>query len=185
MNTGLSSSVFKNFEKLNNYKIYNSINLPNSNFFESTGTFLNNEGYLKKNVKLVNSPVQVKDDWQIIRKILAYSKKINFISNSKDNYQLSFTNSTVNKFNAFINLLMFSNISLTNFKIKNKVKHFNLNNLGFCHKQKLEKIQTTKFKIWLNDFYIGGTDFYSKNSSTMVTCSQQLRLISHNFKYLI
>lgn len=185
MNTGLSSSVFKNFEKLNNYKIYNSINLPNSNFFESTGTFLNNEGYLKKNVKLVNSPVQVKDDWQIIRKILAYSKKISFISNSKDNCQLSFTNSTVNKFNAFINLLMFSNISLTNFKIKNKVKHFNLNNLEFCHKQKLEKIQTTKFKIWLNDFYIGGTDLYSKNSSTMVTCSQQLRLISHNFKYLI
>ena len=185
INTGLSSSIFEKFNKLNNYKIYNYINLPNSNFFESTGTFLNNEGIFKKNVKLINSASQIKEDWQIIRKILAYSKKINFISNNKDNCQISFTTSTINKFNAFVNLLMISNNNLTNFKIKNKPKYFNSKNLNFCHKQSLKKIQKTKLKMWLKDFYLGGTDFYSKNSPTMITCSKQLRLISLNFKYLI
>ena len=185
MNTGISSSMFEKLNKINNYNIYNYINLPNSNFYESTGTFLNNEGTLKKNVKLINSSVQIKEEWQIIRKFLAYSKKVNFISNNKDNSKLSFANNTVNKFNTFINLLMFSNHSLTKFKIKNKSKDFNLNNINFCYKNKLEKIQTTKLKIWLKDFYLGGTDFYSKNSPTMITCSKQLRLLSHNFKYLI
>lgn len=184
-NNGLDPSILKKFSKNNSYKIYNYINLPNATLFESTNTFLNNEGVFKKNIKIMNSPNQTKEDWQIVRKLFAYSKKINFISKPRNNKLLTFKNSNANKFKSFLNLLMFSNNTITNFTTNNKTSCYNLNNLKFIYKNKQSKLYSTKFKLWLNDFYIGGKDFYSKNSTTMISCSKQLRIFSSNFKYII
>ena len=184
-NNGLNSAILKKFSGNNSYKIYNYINLPNATLFESTNTFLNNEGVFKKNIKIMNSPNQTKEDWQIVRKLFAYSKKINFISKPINNKLLTFKNSNANKFKSFLNLLMFSNNTITNFTTNNKTSCYDLNNLKFIYKNKQSKLYSTKFKLWLNDFYIGGKDFYSKNSTTMISCSKQLRIFSSNFKYII
>ena len=47
-------------------------------------------------------------------------------------------------------------------------------------KKKL-KLNRTKIQYWLNDFFIGGKDSYSSNSSTMVKCSKINRLQTTNF----
>ena len=78
----------KIFEK--NYNIYNYIYLPNNVFFETAGTFINTEGIYKKSIRVIPTTQQSKNDWQIIRKLFSYSKKVNFIGNSKFNKRLSF-----------------------------------------------------------------------------------------------
>jgi NADH-quinone oxidoreductase chain G len=48
-----------------NKKIYNSfsyLNFPNSNFFESSGNYLNTEGYFRRSVKIVSTGNEVKED---------------------------------------------------------------------------------------------------------------------------
>merc|ERR1712024_53489 len=42
-----------NTEFLKSYEPNNYINLPNSNFFESNGTYLNTEGIFKANIKFL------------------------------------------------------------------------------------------------------------------------------------
>jgi len=184
-NNGLSSTVFTKFNNDNNYKIYNYLNLPNTNLFESTNTFFNNEGIFKKNIKIMNPPNQVKSEWQILRKIFTYSKKINFISESVNNKLLSFNNNTLSKFKIYLSLLVFSNNNLTNFKTSNKTNYLKLKQVKLLYKNTRSKIYSTKFKLWLSDFYLGGKDTYSKNSITMISCSKHLRISSSNFKYII
>jgi len=72
-NNGILDSLAGKFNSP--YKTCNYINLPNSTFFESNATFLNTEGIIKKTIKLLSTNKQVKEDWQIIRKIFSCSKK--------------------------------------------------------------------------------------------------------------
>ena len=44
------------------------------------------------------------------------------------------------------------------------------------------KILTTQFKKWIEDFYLGGYDNYSKESITMVSCSINLRQETYSFQ---
>jgi len=82
-NNSVSTNIPKNL--LLNKSCYNYINLPNNVFFESSGTFLNTEGCFKKVIKFLPSIKQTKEDWQILRKLFSYSKKINYTSNYKFN----------------------------------------------------------------------------------------------------
>ena len=183
-NNGLQNNIFKNFENTNKYKIYNYLNLPNSNFFESTNTFLNNEGIFKKNIKILNSPEQTKSEWQILRKIFNYSEKINFISETENNKLLNFKNDRSKTFKNYLNLFIFSNNHLTDYRKKYKTNSANLKCFKLLYKNQKSKLFSTKLKLWLNDFYIGGKDIHSKNSITMINCSKQLRLSASSFKYI-
>ena len=40
---------------ISTYNVYNYLNLPNTTFFESTGTYLNTEGIFKKNFKFIST----------------------------------------------------------------------------------------------------------------------------------
>merc|ERR1712238_552434 len=130
---------------LKSYKTYNYINLPNSVFFESNGTYLNTEGIFKKNIKFLSTVKQAREDWQIIRKMFSYSKKINFTSNNKYDNLLNFNNS-------------------------NNMKYIENN-----YQQSKNKLYTTTFKLWISDFYLGGKDSYSERSLTMIKCSKLFR----------
>jgi len=169
------------------FQIYNYINLPNSVFFESTGTYINTEGIFKKNIKFLPIQKQVREDWQIIRKLFAYTKKISFISNSKDNTLLTYKNTTFLKYKNFIGFLYYTNQTLTkiNYHLNKEIS----NNINFHmitkFKLKKTKLFTTKLKLWLHDFYIGGKDSYSKSSLVMITCSKVYRLEKTNFNYNI
>ena len=101
----------------------------------------------------------------------------------KDNQSITFNNKTFKTFNDFINLLYFSNSKVTlvmNSKISGK---FDILKTEIkCAKK---KIFLTNTKNWLKDFYIGGTDSYSKYSSTMINCSKNYRSEKNNFFILL
>jgi NADH-quinone oxidoreductase chain G len=168
------------------YKPFNYINLPNSSFFESTGTFLNTEGNIKKTIKFLSTESQTKEDWQIIRKIITNSKNITFLNN-KNNSTIFVNTENFTRFKKFTNYIFFATSSLNNkteFCFNNKIEKKNLNTI-YKFKNSKNKLFSTKFKIWLNDFYIGGMDSYSRHSTTMINCSKSLRLEKNNFSHLI
>jgi NADH-quinone oxidoreductase chain G len=184
-NNGFPRTISKQF--LNKCEIYQYVNLPNNLFFESTGTYLNTEGIFKKNIKFIPALKQTREDWQIIRKLFANTKKISFISNFKYNTMLSYNNKTFLKYKNFIGFLYYTNQVLTNKNYyMNKETSIALNlNINNKFKTKKSKVFTTKFKLWLHDFYIGGKDLYSKYSLTMINCSKSYRLEKTNFSYNI
>ena len=168
---------------LSNYSVYNYINLPNNTFFESSGTYLNTQGFLKKVVKFLPSIKQTKEDWQIIRKLFSYSKKINFTTSSKFNNLVQFNNNTINNYKNFIGFLYFAN----QFFYNNHKDSFNKNVSGEFNLKKSyiktpkAKVFLTNTKIWIKDFYIGGEDLYSNRSVTMINCSKLHRSQKTNF----
>ena len=166
---------------------FNTITLPNSSFFESSGTFLNTEGLLKKSIKFISTEYQTKEDWQIIRKIFSNSSKINFISKNlkKNNSILTINLNNLNNFKKFVNYVFFAtknitpnHLSISDSSIKNNIKIFS------TFKDKKIKVFSSKLKVWLNDFYIGGSDPYSRYSTTMIKCSTNLRIEKNNFSHL-
>jgi NADH-quinone oxidoreductase chain G len=171
---------------ISTYNVYNYLNLPNTTFFESTGTYLNTEGIFKKNFKFISTKKQTKEDWQIIRKIFSYSKKINFLTNTKNNNQIHFNIKTHKKYINFINFLYYTNNNLNLYKHNTNVqisgKTVILNKQFKLQKNKIFK---TKFKLWLTDFYLNGKDYYSKYSITMINCSNLYRKEKTNFTYII
>ena len=180
-NHSMITDVPKNI--LSNYSVYNYVNLPNSTFFESSGTYLNTQGLFKKVVKFLPSGKQSKEDWQIIRKLFSYSKKINFTSNFRFNSLIHFNNNTINNYKNFIGFLYFAN----RFFFNNHKEIFNNSISGNFNVQR-SKIKTTKnkltltnIKIWIKDFYIGGEDCYSNRSITMINCSKLYRSQKNNF----
>ena len=183
-NNGLMTSTLKSLKS--QYKIYNYLNLPNNVFFETNGTYLNTEGMFKKTVKFISTNKQTKEDWQIIRKILSCSKKINFSNNFKCNSLINFNNNNLNNFKNFTGFLYIATNSIeakSNVRLTKTVSNYLVNPINTVKQKKL-KIFSTKLKIWINDFYLGGKDQYSKQSSTMINCSKTLRTEKHIFTHL-
>jgi anaerobic selenocysteine-containing dehydrogenase len=106
-NNSMASKVPESF--LSAFSVYNYVNLPNNVFFETSGTYLNTQGYFKKSVKFIRSQKQTKDDWQIIRKLFSYVSKIKFVNNELDNHLISFNNLTSSNYKNFIVFLYFAN----------------------------------------------------------------------------
>lgn len=167
-----------------NYNFFNSISLPSNSFFESTGSFYNTEGNLKKTIKFISNKTYTKEDWQILRKIFVNSSKIKLLKKSENNSNINFNLNNFNKFKNFINFLNLatSTLSLKNNSKNNIIKKKSI--LLFKFKKPKTKIFKTKLKIWLNDFYIGGLDPYSQSSITMINCSKFLRKENNNFTHI-
>lgn len=159
------------------------INLPNNVFFSTTNTYLTSEGIFKQNIKFLSSTKQTKDDWQIIRKLFSKTKNINFFSNKSWNNKISFNCNNFFKFKSYSNILFFASNILT--KV-NKLK-VSKNPVLLDHKYKTlkMKVYNTPFRLWLDDFYIGGKDLYSKHSITMINCSNILKKNQNNFLHII
>ena len=183
-----NGGLISNLSQISNqkYKLYNYINLPNNVFFESNSTFLNTEGVFKKSVKMISTNKQGKEDWLIIRKIFGYSKNINYINNFKYNANISFNHISLNKFKNFVNFLFIVTTNIT--KKSNNYLTKTVSSVKVKPIKKLtpgkSKLFYTKLKIWIQDFYIGGKDPYSKHSSTMVKCSMNLRNEKSNFLHI-
>ena len=179
-----SNGVFSGLEYTKKQRdVYSYFNLPNNTFFESNGTFLNTEGIFKKNVKFVLTNNQTKEDWQIVRKIFSYSDKISYMNNFRDNSLVSFNNNNLNSFRNFIELFFKATTNLTRNYDMCLFKNISVIPVVPARSLKLKKskIFSTKIKMWINDFYIGGKDPYSKYSSTMIKCSKVLRTEKFTF----
>lgn len=160
---------------------YPLINLPNNIFFETSGSYLNTEGIFKKSLKIIPSLHKSKEDWYILRKFLAYSKKITYVSSEKINDRICYNSNNLYDFKNYINFNYYATKSLNSlaFYLNTKINSFSISHNKFNFTAK--KIFNTKFKFWLDDFYIGGKDNYSILSSTMVECSLIFRLETTNF----
>jgi hypothetical protein len=181
-NSGLDKSRFNSF-----YKTSSNFSLPNSNFYESKGSYLNTEGRFNTTVKVVESPSLVKEDWQIFRKLLMSSKKINYINNFRDNNLIHYNSRSYNMYQNYIGFLYYPSVSLS--KSNRYFERLKINSSYFVEKNNFKisqtKINNTTLKIWLSDFYIGGHDLYSSYSLTLVKCSKLYRNNVTNFPYLI
>ena len=168
----------KMFNKISNY-VY--IGLPNFTLFEDSGTYQNSEGIFKNMIQIIPSQTKYsKNNWHILRRLFSYVDN-NMLVEKK--IIINFENySTFIKFNNFqvypVSSLNKYVTTPLNFK-SNKIlilKKYLKQNLN-------KKLFKTKTILWLDDFYIGGKDLYSKFSKVMIECSKSLRLIATNFTY--
>jgi hypothetical protein len=126
---------------------------------------------------------QAKSDWQIIRKVFSYSKKIVFLTNFLKNSKIVFNSKNIHQFKSYVGFQYYavSNLNNLTFQFVEKVTKFHLENLKFKPAQK--KLFKSQLRFWLSDFYIDGKDINSKYSSTMIQCSKLSRLNNTNFKF--
>jgi len=181
-NSGLIDQSFDDVKKTSG--TYSYINLPNNVFFETSGSYLNTEGMLKQTVKFVPSLKQSRENWQIIRKLLASSDFLSFVSELKTNQKVVFNCDNIFNFKNFINFQYYAirNLTTTNLPTtEKKTSDFNF----FSNKYKIRqsKLFETKVRLWLDDFYIGNPHACNKRSVTMIKCSKLFRAQHTNFSY--
>ena len=162
----------------------NHIHLPNTVFFETSGTYINTEGIFKRTTKIITSLGQTKNDWQILRKIFSYSNKLLFTEHLLNTNKLVFNCNNQHQFNNYIGFHYYaiSNLNNSSFQLLRKISKFNLKILNF--KLKKRKLFKSQFRFWLNDFYMDGKDSTSKYSSVMIQCSKLSRLKNTNFNFI-
>lgn len=156
--------------------------IPNSTFYENEETFINTEGFIKRTTKLILNRKN-KSNWQILRKLITSIKtKLTFLAQKKNSI-LFFNSQKANNFKNFINFQYYSTQSLTNlgFYLNKRNKKIILNNTNKNFKSQNMKFNNTKLKYWLDNFFTGGKDEYSKNSITLNNCFKILRSESTNF----
>jgi NADH dehydrogenase/NADH:ubiquinone oxidoreductase subunit G len=163
-----------------NFKNY--IHLPSSMFYENEETFINTEGFIKRTTKLIYRK-KSKNNWQILRRILT-NLKTNLVSlNGKNNNIITYNCKKLTNFKNYVNFHYQATQTLTNvnFYLSLKNESFVLFNQFSTFKQKRSKIQLTKLKYWIDDFFNGGKDEYSQHSIVLSNCSKILRNKSTNF----
>jgi Molybdopterin oxidoreductase len=180
--------IFNNNEEFLKKKVFiksdfiNYTSLPASMFYENEETFINTEGFFKRTVKLV-SRKKTRNNWQIIRKIFKHLKK-NLVSFEKANNDLIYFNSDkIFNFKNYMSFHLNATQSLTGLSfyltLKNNPIYF-LQKFNYF-KKPTGKIRTVKLKYWLDDFFTGGRDEYSKNSLILANCSKVIRSEATNF----
>lgn len=156
--------------------------LPAKMFYESGETFINTEGLIKRTNKLIANK-KARNGWKLLRNLSKHFKISYTPLNFRNNHILVFN---ANKQSTFLNFLNFNYLAVkkldssrTFLTTQNQPFFISKDNTGF--KKKSIKIKTTKFKYWLDDFFTGGKDEYTKNSLVLANCSKILRTQSTNF----
>ena len=182
----LLQSNFLNKSLLTNYnKYFNSnllFNFPNTNFFEESGSFINNLGILKKKVKIVNNlNSNSKSNWFIFKIILKSLNLVKFSSINLNNFKYLIYNFKSLKLN--LNFIKISLLPINFYYTANCISNSSFNNFKLKKKNLKKKkfIYYSKTFTWVRDFFLGNTDLYSKFSTIMIKCSKNLRKINTNF----
>lgn len=180
-NSNLDTKLITHLKKGFNFK--NHLHLPNTVFFETSGTYMTTEGNINKVTKIIKPLGQTKDDWQIIRKMFSYSKKMLFINHFLTNDKLGFNSNALHHFTNYIGFQHYavSNLENSAFMFLKRSVNYSPNKSKFKFRQ--EKLFNSQFRFWLNDFYVDCENFNSKYSSTMIQCSKLSRLNNTNFNF--
>jgi len=176
-----------------NYKINNNLTLsnniltdylyiPNNTFYENEETYINTKGFIKRTTKII-SKNNIKNNWQILRKILKYFKTKLICFNKKNNRILFFNSNKLYNFKNFINFQYYPIKKITNLgyylNIKNKT--FIMNKIKLNFKIKSKKFNTTKLKYYLNGFFNNNKDKFTQNSVVLNNCYINEKYNSTNF----
>jgi Molybdopterin oxidoreductase len=165
-----------------NESIRSCFYVPTENFYNNFGTYVNTEGFFKKSSSIIVSKLSLKNDWRFLRRIFKYTKKkIWFTKDIKNKQRIFFRSKNPFKFKNYLALHLFP------VKIFTRLMFYQLSeNKPFFIKTSmffflLSKTFNTKIKFWLQDFYLGNRDLYSRHSKTMVKCSAYLKVTKLNF----
>jgi hypothetical protein len=153
--------------------------LPNNLFFDTSETFINTEGLLKRTRKLV-SKKSVKSDWQLLRK---FTQTLNVNNSLNFSGIISYTNNNLFDYKNFVGFQFYASKTLTNvnFQLVDKTQKFSIVKKYDKFKFSTIKLFDTKLKYWLDDFYIGGKDKFCQNSLTLSRCSMNYKRQVTNF----
>ena len=178
-----NNSFFLNsyFKIMNDYNSYIYFNLPNKVFFEESGIILSNEGIIKKKMKIIkNNQNKEKSNWSLIRNFLNILNKINFLNENNKYKKVDYM---YKKFQYNLNSLkLFYFPKKSKFIFNNYLKNDQKTISSYPKYYKKKKyVLQTKGYFWIEDFFIGGKDSYSKLSTIMIKCSKKLRLSNSNF----
>jgi NADH dehydrogenase/NADH:ubiquinone oxidoreductase subunit G len=135
-NSNLNTKLVAQLKKSFNLK--NHLHLPNTVLFETSGTYINTEGNINQITKIVTSLGQTKNDWQIIRKMLSYSKKMLFITSFLKDNKITFNSNNIYHFKNYIGFQYYAVSNLNNlaFRLLKKVAECPLNISKFKPKQR-------------------------------------------------
>ena len=150
---------------------------------------------LKKSLETVDSGLyEKKSILQNFSTLLREGGKLlrNLLNNFKNHHHsLNFRDKNILSFNAikqanFFNFVHFHYNAVE--KLDSSTPSFDTQNQPFFmyqqyinFKQKPSKIINTKSKYWLDDFFTGGKDEFSRNSLVLSNCSNSLRTQTTNF----
>jgi hypothetical protein len=132
--------------------------------------------------RLIKPLGQTKDNWQIIRKIFSYSKKMLFMTNFLNDNKLTFNSSSLSHFTCYTGFQCYAVSNLNNLAFSFLKTIVGNRQYTAKFKSKKKKVFSSQFRFWLNDFYVDDKNFNSNYSSTMIQCSKLSRLKCSNFK---
>jgi NADH dehydrogenase/NADH:ubiquinone oxidoreductase subunit G len=176
-------SGLSNLNKNKHYNSYSYFFLPTSIFFETSNTYINTEGLVKKMLKSVSTTYDTKTDWQILRKFLFYSNTLCISGMKKLNRKIQFNCKSLFNFKNFVSFLYYSTENLINFCFYLTIKNNSFDFKRTKYQLSITKVYNTTFKRWLDDFYLGNNS-YCNYSYTMVECSATFRQVLTNFTFV-
>jgi NADH dehydrogenase/NADH:ubiquinone oxidoreductase subunit G len=154
---------------------------PTRTFFETEETYLSSEGILKRTMKLFLTK-NILTTWQTLLLIVKYLNKNAKTLSPKSCHSLTYNIKGYLRFKIFTHLHFYVTQYLTNINYYLTSK---TSSVCFYKASKFKKtpakLRCYKMKFWLEDFFIGGKDEYSKHSAVLASCSNVLRLESKNF----
>ena len=156
--------------------------LPTKMFYENEETYINTEGFIKKTSKLITSR-KTKEGWKLLRNLTKQLKNQCIGLNSRNSNTVLFNAVKQTNFMNFINFhyCAVEKLDSSTPSLATKNQQFFFTKTVNKFKQNALKINATKSKYWLDDFFTGGKDEYSKNSLVLSNCSKILRTQSTNF----
>jgi hypothetical protein len=156
--------------------------IPTEDFYTNPGTYVNTEGFFKKSVRITVSKLHFKNDWRFLRRIFRCTKKkIFFTKDIKNKKKIFFRSKNPFKFKNYLVLQIFP------IKVFTRLLYYQLSETKpFVLKTSFffilfSKNFNTKIKLWIQDFYLGNKDLYSRHSKTMVKCSAYIKITKLNF----
>ena len=181
-NTLINSNFIKednNFKKLieNTNQIKNYLHIPSKSFYSTNNTFINTEGIYKRSIKIIHENNRI-NSYNFLKKIIKQIKQNNMFIKKKD---LLFLNEkSFNKFENYASFHYTTTKTLSNLGnlLIQKFKPFKLNKKIYNGKS---KINLTKLKYWIDDFFNDGKDEYTTYSKILSKCSTNIRMNQTNF----
>lgn len=175
-----SHQIHSNF-KISNKILSNYLYLPVSTFYENESIYINTEGFIKKTTKII-SKHNLKNNWQLLRKLLKYFKNKLVCFYKKNNQTLFFSSNKLYNFRNFIHFYSYPTKKIANlsYYLNIKNKSFVINIVPFNLKTKSKKFSITKLKYWINDFF-NNKNQYSQNSFMLTNCSVYVKKNLTNF----
>lgn len=171
---------FKNSLNLTKEKQYNF--LSTKMFYENQETFINTEGAIKQTKKLITR-TKTREGWKLLRNLSKHFKNSYTTLNNKNDQMVLFSADKQSNFIDFINFQYRAvdkiESSTPSLVTQNQPFFFTRPNSKF--KRTPLKTRATKLKYWIEDFFTGGKDEYTRNSLILSNCSRILRNQSTNF----